>query len=227
MNRVTQWLKDLIEVFFPFSCHCCGRVTEWGIVLCGACREDAGQAIRSPREIFDVIPGLRIWTLSDYEGVISRVVKAVKYRPSKKLLREIAPLAKSVLSGADLKKLGDVLIPVPLSDKRRETRGFNQAEMLARAFAEGVGVPVSRAVIRSRDTRPQADCNVEERQSNLTGAFALAPGIVPATFSGKRLILVDDVATTGATLHECARPLADMRPERIIGLVLSHSPKVV
>jgi ComF family protein len=93
---------------------------------------------------------------------------------------------------------------VPLHPSRRKQRGFNQTEKLAEALARELLVSVVFALQRTRKTTPQVRLDAEERQANVLGAFALAPG---SRVNGMRLLLVDDVITTGATLGACAEVL--------------------
>ena len=96
---------------------------------------------------------------------------------------------------------GDCLVPVPLHPVRFRERGFNQAETLCRNLSQDVALPVvSRAVKRIRVTRTQALLSRGERLANMRGAFAPAK----MNLNGKRVVLVDDVLTTGATTSECA-----------------------
>ena len=99
----------------------------------------------------------------------------------------------------------DRIFPIPLHPVRLRERTFNQAELLAEALSEQTGVPCeNRLLIRTRPTRPQADLDRRERNDNLRGAFDLRHG---ARLKGLRLLLVDDVYTTGATARACAQLL--------------------
>jgi len=92
---------------------------------------------------------------------------------------------------------------VPLHRRRYAWRGFNQAEILARFWSSALGINMDRRLLyRRRNTKMQVKLNGEERRKNLLGAFAVR-GALPA----KRIILIDDVFTTGSTLQECARVL--------------------
>ena len=112
-----------------------------------------------------------------------------------------------------------------MHDKRLEERGFNQAAVLAEAYTEYVNCNYSPALIRSRFTKPQASCSEIERMTNLDNAFSLNQNLTKSAFKGKRLVVIDDVATTGTTLQKSIAPLKELEPQEIIALVVSHSYK--
>jgi len=115
-----------------------------------------------------------------------------------------------VLSGADL------VVAVPLHRSRERARGFNQARELGRHL----GLPVADALARTRRTPPQADLPAARRHANVRGAFEWRKG-VPVT--GRTIVLVDDVSTTGATLNACARPLLDAGAAEIRALTAARA----
>lgn len=115
----------------------------------------------------------------------------------------------------------DVLVPVPLHFVRWHARGYNQAELLARALSKGTGVPVVEALRRRRWTRPQAGLRRNARRRNVEGVFettARAEGL-----RGQRALLIDDVCTTGATLEACARVLRAAGVRRVDALTLARN----
>lgn len=98
----------------------------------------------------------------------------------------------------------DAVVPVPLHWKKRWSRGFNQAELLARPVAKRRGIPVLNALCRRKSTEVQASLTMAARRKNVQGAFLARPG---AKLQGKRILLIDDVMTTGATAGACAMAL--------------------
>jgi ComF family protein len=137
-----------------------------------------------------------------YDGTMREVIHALKYDGR----RSVAPRLSRLMAqhGADTLCGVDAAVPVPLHRRRPLLRGFNQADDLAR----GLGVPVIRALRRVRATRPQVDLPAAARRQNVREAFALrSGGLASCRLDGLVIVLVDDVATTGATLEACARVL--------------------
>jgi ComF family protein len=112
-----------------------------------------------------------------------------------------------------------LLVPVPLHPARRAWRGFDQALLLARDASERWGVPVTEALVRTRDQEPQARLDPERRRANMKGAFRVAR---PAAVAGRPILLVDDVATTGSTLLEAAEALEGAGASWVLSLAASH-----
>jgi ComF family protein len=115
----------------------------------------------------------------------------------------------------------DLIVPVPLHPKRLRWRGFNQALLLGRQLSKAYGIPTDPFVLRRiRETPPQTQLNEEERRRNVRGAFALAP---ERPLEGKRVLLVDDVYTSGATVNECSRTLTRSGAERVYVVTLARA----
>ncbi|MBA3378889.1 MAG: ComF family protein [Chloroflexia bacterium] len=124
-----------------------------------------------------------------------------------------AHLAELMFPMLDIMGQFNAIVPVPLHADKLRRRGYNQALLLATAIGAHLDVPVQQMLIRTRDTVSQVKLNRDERLANLTGAFSLDPHWAPAP--GARLLLVDDVRTTGSTLNACASQLVRTGPRRI------------
>jgi ComF family protein len=131
------------------------------------------------------------------------LVHALKYSYHSTLASPMGELMARYLQGTPL--MADVLVPVPLHPRRQRTRGYNQSFLLAQQVSRRLGLPLAAAsLVRRRDTPPQARAaEADARRRNVAGAFDCRPGNV----AGRRVLLVDDVTTTGATLDACARVL--------------------
>lgn len=153
-----------------------------------------------------------------FEGTIRAAILAFKYRGRTRLGPFLTEALAAPLRNRPLTI--DLVLPVPLSAERQQARGFNQAELLARPLATAHDWPVATDVLaRTRETRQQTELPARERLRNLAGAFTL---IQPDAVAGKRVLLVDDVCTTGATLAACGAPLLEAGAEGVWGIVVAR-----
>lgn len=140
-----------------------------------------------------------------YGGPLAQAITRLKYDKRPELGGRLAHLLLRHLEGSMASF--DVVVPVPLHAARLAERGYNQSALLAQPIATRLGVPCrARALARSRATAQQARLDRPQRRENVAGAFVLRE---PARVRGGHVLLVDDVCTTGATLHACARALLD------------------
>jgi ComF family protein len=152
-----------------------------------------------------------------YGGPARNAVLALKFRGVSSLAPEMArPMADAL---ARWVPAVDVVVPVPLGWLRRRTRGYNQSALLAREVCRSSGLPLeTRALRRARQTPPQAQqAGEESRRRNIEAAFALGPRPV-----GGSVLLIDDVATTGATLDACTRVLLEGGASAVYALTFAR-----
>jgi ComF family protein len=151
-----------------------------------------------------------------WDGLLARF----KFHGEPGWARPLAALMRSAPGAAGALASADLLLPLPLSAARLRERGYNQALELARRLAPRR--VDTRSLLRPRDAPPQASLPRQERLRNLAGAFALDPLRAPA-LRGQRLLLVDDVMTSGATLAAAARVLREAGAARVEALVLART----
>ncbi|HEV2092247.1 MAG TPA: ComF family protein [Rubrobacter sp.] len=166
-------------------CGRCGLPAAFETPVCGACKnaDFAFETARAP---------LR------YEGIGKEIVHALKYRGYAPVVEKLAaPLLAEAVGGERF----DGVVPVPLHKTRLRKRGFNQAALLARGLAGRINTPVSDTLRVVRSTRDQVELSAAERRQNVAGAFSAG------TRTRGRLLIVDDVFTTGATTGACADAL--------------------
>ena len=148
-------------------------------------------------------------------------IHLLKYRKKTSLSRPLGALArKTFVQFWDIDAI-DLLVSVPLHVKRLRERGFNQAHLLIRGWAKQDGIPLDGLTLsRSRWTAPQTTLSRGERRKNIKGAFSVRH---PNRIKGRKVLLVDDVYTTGATVNECARVLMKAGAEFVDVLTLARA----
>lgn len=171
--------------------------------------------------------GLRVCTASTYAGPIQKLIRRLKYDDDTLVAKDIGPkLFLAYLLLAELNpefrdRDGTRVVPVPLHKKRQRKRGYNQAHLIAREFARIANLTVDTEMLcRVKETQPQYGLKKNERLINVTDAFA--PGA--HAVSGRRIILVDDVFTSGATLLTCASLLSAQGATKVVALAAARAP---
>ncbi len=136
----------------------------------------------------------------EYEGLYRDIFLKFKFAGDYALGHIIGMAAAEYFRGMELKNQYDFIVPVPLSKERMNQRGYNQTEIITRYIADAIGIPVKKLLVRKKHCVAQSKLWGTERAKNVIGAFA-----VNSDLSGKRIILTDDIFTTGSTVNECAR----------------------
>jgi len=181
----------------PPTCRLCGAMLPRGPVVrevCGACTK--------ARRAYD---GAR--SAGMHVGTLRQAVVQFKFHNRRRLQEPLARLLAECIAAEPeppaglLLRMADVLVPIPLHPKRRDWRGFDQALLLGTELSRMIGLPLVVGLARTRDTTPQIGLTPEEREANIRGAFAP----VGDALAGKRVLLIDDVYTTGATANQAAR----------------------
>jgi ComF family protein len=218
-------LHGLLDLLYPPRCEACGRLRRASFCeectaavalvappVCARCGDGFDPAAAAAPICEDCRrrppPFARARSAAYYEGPLVQAIWRFKYGCQMVLAKPLGALMAAALeagAGADLEAAGmDVLCAVPLHPSRLRERGFNQSQFLAEEVAAALGKPLRPLLVRTRATPPQVDLPARSRSANVRGAFAVSS--VEAV-AGQRVLLVDDLFTTGATLAECARVL--------------------
>jgi len=212
-------LGSLLGVLFPARCVSCGRAGHWFCSACTASIPGAGRLVVLSRLRAQSNALCGVLSLSSHVPPLREAVHGLKYGGMRVLAD---PLARLLAAGWQAwGRAVDVIVPVPLHPVQRRQRVYNQSELISRALADYTGLPVQLSALeRIRHTRSQVGLPMESRLTNVTGAFACGS----ATVRGHRILLIDDVLTTGATLSACASALHEAGAGEIWGLTLTYAP---
>lgn len=157
-----------------------------------------------------------------YAGPVQELIHRFKYGHKVHLRRPLALLAIEHLTPFVRDVAPDLIVPVPLHRARLRERGFNQAILIGEVMARRWGTPLLHDTLRRvRPTAPQVALSAAARRENVRGAFAVA---VPERIAGQRVLLVDDVCTTGSTLAECARVLRRAGAASVVAVTVARAP---
>lgn len=217
----------LKELLFPSRCLICRKISK--DVICDDCLSKIplikGPICRicgSPIEVEGICYKCKSFlpyfskarSYALYDGVMRTAIIRFKFEKRKNL-----GIFLGKMLGAFISELSwdiDFIVPIPLSKERMRTRGFNQSEILALEASKILGIPVSLSLIRIKETKPSINLNVEERLNNINRAFLLKDN----SLKNKKVLLIDDVYTTGATTNEASRALLErnIREVRVVTL---------
>lgn len=222
---------DLLALLFPERCAGCGQV---GSLFCDECRRKIEFVVpplcplcgypssenhlchrcqQSPL----LIDGIR--SVAFFEGPLRPAMHALKYRG----LRSAAvPLADLMIAHWRREPLpADVIVPVPLHRHRLRERGYNQSDLLAHDLGAAIGLPVRQdLLLRTKATPSQVKLDASERKKNVAGAFQSPKSEAVA---GRRVLLIDDVCTTGATLESCSLALRQAGAQSVWAFTLGRA----
>lgn len=226
-------IKSALELIYPVYCGGCGRQGE---VLCSACRQSF-IALESPF----VCPVCGRWTgsvavcgactthppyftrgfyLFSFEGPLREAVHAFKFGGRIDVGKALMNMGRERIASSAA--AFDVIVPIPVTDRRLKQRGFNQSYIMAEEISRMTGAPVDcETLVKVKETADQYKLSKEERERNIRRAFSLKDG---RSFKGKRLLLVDDLYTTGNTAAEACRMLRRTKAEEILFFALARTP---
>ncbi|HIT33528.1 MAG TPA: ComF family protein [Candidatus Faecousia intestinigallinarum] len=198
MKKAAAWIWELL---FPSKCVLCGKILDAeGQDLCRRCREETFDHHSGRKSISFVASWRALWY---YEGAVRKSLLRYKFQNARSYAGSYGRLLAMRLLSEGLEF--DVLTWVPVSSRRRLRRGYDQVALLAQALGEELEIQPVQTLKKIRHNPPQSGIHGQaERRANVLGVYR---AVQPERFAGKRVLLVDDIITTGATVSECAREL--------------------
>jgi len=153
-----------------------------------------------------------------YKDLVQDLLHDIKFRGKRRTAWGLGLHWGEVIKKTSCVYEGKALVPVPMHPKKKSERGFNQAQVMAKALSRTLGIPTENALVRKIDTPPMAGLPPALRTENVSGAFEAYQS---ARWKTKEFVLIDDIYTTGASLNECAKTLLDAGATSVSAMTLS------
>ncbi len=233
INLLRDIVSGVLEFTYPISCLKCKRLTNTFICdeclshvelitppICGKCGKPSEHrlchACRNREFHFE-----RVRSSGPFQGILREAIHALKYNNLQLASTPLVKLLTQTYPTSGLGKNFDLIVPVPIHRSRMFDRGFNQSELLARGLANHLGIQLeTRVLYKAINTPHQVDLTPELRMINVRGSFGINN---PEKILAKRILVIDDVVTTGATLDEAARVLIYAGAKSVSGYTLARS----
>lgn len=231
---IGEAMDMLLDLIYPRNIHCilCGDGIEptEKYSMCTPCRdrvkfiasrfcEKCGKPLEPlylPQKCPDCMITHHYFTRGfscvEYDDAVKKLIYQLKYHQKRHLAHPIGQMMADRLRKLDVGEI-HMIVPVPLHRKKERERGFNQSEIIAKYMADALGIPMEKKnILRVKETETQNQLNREERRENLRDAFQV---VDHKKFAGKKILIVDDIYTTGSTMDACCREIRKAGPEEI------------
>ncbi len=219
----------IISMIFPRTCSLCGKTLHFTSKenICYACLEkipkleglichkcslqlpDGGATCSDCKNNKDIYFEV-LKSPYTYSPQMKKLIKKLKYSKKTFLSKDLSLRLAEFILKENIDKNIDVVVPVPMHWFKKWKRGYNQAELLATDVAQIINKPIYNALIRTKYTKPQFNLKKQERHENLENMFVLNKKYVDI-IKGKRILLIDDIATTCSTANQCSKILKSLR----------------
>lgn len=209
-----SWKRFLLDLLYPNRCGCCQALLAWDAEMCEACKAQLPPPQQKDRRVAEVE---RVFAAFSYEGVAKAGVLSLKNSENLNFAHYAGAALARMLDGEML----DLIVPVPMNEKKQRARGYNQAEVIAREIAERLHLTVRTDCLTHAQTQTEQHAlHAAERAEH-----ALCIQVAAQDLSGKRILLCDDVLTTGSTLTRCAMLLKEQGAASVLAAVATLTPR--
>lgn len=204
-----EFLRVLGALFFPERCPYCDKLIEPCAIACDQCYDEVR---RKHVPILGGVKGFRCVSTFVYDGRVRRIILRIKYHNRTALIPQIARLVAADIKEAYGDNAFDIITYVPMYKKDEKEREYNQSKLLAKSLSKLLAIPCRDILIKVKRTKKQHRLKYAERKTNLSGAFQL---IDREPVIGQRILIVDDIVTSGQTLGNCCRVISRAKPSAL------------
>ena len=191
---------NILEIIYPKTCGMCEEISK--SYLCGKCKLKLKEVLKLNTVVYKNKYIDSHTYLFKYEEKIRDKLLKYKFRDYSYLYKFFSEI---IINNCNLQNNYDIILPVPIHKKRKQMRGYNQSELIAKEIAKNMNMEYSnRVLIKMVNTVPQSSLNQTQRMSNVMGIYKV---INSQIIDQKRILLIDDIFTTGSTVNECAKIL--------------------
>lgn len=216
MEKPVSIFKTFLDLVLPPVCYVCGRSCSSKYGLCEECLDK----IKRERRIKgnECIEGA--WSCCYYKNTVKDCIHLFKYKGYAGLVDIFRDIMVDFIEKNKIQKVADLTVPVPMYPAKKRERTYNHAEILASSVSKTLGIPTDvKNLKKIKWTTSQSELDRSKRLKNVKGSFL---AVDKKAFSGRRVLLIDDVYTTGATIGECARVLLAAKASRVSSLTLAR-----
>ncbi|MGB2705488.1 MAG: ComF family protein [Candidatus Omnitrophota bacterium] len=216
MERPVSIFKTFLDLVLPPVCYVCGKSCSSKYGLCEECLDKVKRERRL--NTAERIDGN--WSCCYYKNTVKDCIHLFKYKGYAGLVDIFRDIMVDFIEKNEIQKQMDLIVPVPMYPAKRRERTYNHAEILASSVSKALAIPMDAKNLRKMKwTTSQSELDRIKRLKNVRGSFL---AVDKKAFSGKRVLLIDDVYTTGATINECARVLLAAKADRVSSLTLAR-----
>ena len=213
-----MFFSEILNFLYKKSCLICGNKKE-NSFFCSKCEKEVKY---NEFKILKTIEGINIYSCCNYSGIPQKLVRLLKFHNKKILSVDIAKLMNNYINFLNLDFSDYEIICVPLHKNKKKKRGFNQCELISNELSKLLNIPVNFNLIkRIKNTKPMYNLKISERKENLKDAF----NVEKQNFHNKKLLLIDDIITTGTTVSEIIKSLKKENINEIVCLSFTNTDK--
>lgn len=200
-----------MNIIYPPTCGICGKLNE--NFLCNKCKKHLETQAKFSIDKYENNYFRQHLYIFEYQGMIRKVILDYKFNDKSYLYKTIVNFLLKNEKFFKILKSYDTIIPAPINKKRNKQRGYNQSYLLSKEIAKSIGITLeNNCLYKTKNIIEQSKLNKEERQRNIQGAYEL---IHPERLKNKKILLLDDIYTTGSTANECCKVLSTANPKEI------------